>query len=503
MPFARRRSSLSGRAAPCCAAWLAMAGAGCSAGTDVVTIDGSGDDGVPSPGGECAAEVASAAAALTVVDRSLVGEPAHYPSDPTLPRRERELLGSMQARRQLAWSVAARVLEPMPLASAFGAEREAALPMWQTWHNKDDLTRIFRRAYPELSPEARAARAPLPAASVDAAASWNQGAVADFETWTEERLQAYEDAIDAAAKLAGLGGVQRVAYSPAASRHALASYGETLICRGDVDPPASPPLSDSPSLPGSCLAAPTFDPACLAGQFPASAAIVKATWQRLGAGLPVYAFDTSAASLARKLAPEGGSDWGPGDREVEPAEDSMYTLELPNGNRFGLTGLHIMTKELEHWVWLSLWWSDDPDADFGADRPAAFPAAFAHYKLCSVVAFEEWDADPAAAFAESAPSLAQALAATSAGAGAATWCSNPYIENGAGNASTNCIGCHQHAGTALRSEDLLGDRGLYPDFGRHPQRSTFPADYVFSLRTGDDIGAMFDETEDHFSTGAP
>jgi hypothetical protein len=470
----------------------------CSAGTDVVTISGTAE------GPACEAlGLGSTAAPLTVVDRSLVGAPASYPSDVALPERERALIHSMSARRQLGWDVAARVLEPLPLVSSFGNERQAALPMWQTWHNKDDLTRIFRRIYPELSPGDRQARAALPAAAIDAAWGWNQDAVEDFDTWTAERLEAYRAALDAQAKVAGLGGVQRVAYSPAASRHTLVSYAETLECRAGEDPAALPPLTQSPSLPGGCSPAPTFTPACLTGQFPASSAIVKATWQRLDAGLPVFAFDTTAESLARKLAPAGGFDWGPGDREVTPGEGSMYTIELPNGNRFGLTGLHIMTKELEHWVWVTLWWSDNPELDFGADRPAGFPSAFAHYKLCSVVAFDEADADPAAAFEERAPSLARALAVTSAGAGAASWCSNPYIENGAGNASTNCIGCHQHGGTALRSEDLLDNPGLYPDFGRHPQRTTFPSDYVFSLRVGDDIGAMFDETEDHFSTESP
>jgi hypothetical protein len=500
MPSASYRSVVapSGRAARvrCGAAWAAVLGLGCSGGADVVTILGA----VPTEsGGHCEPALGRSEAPLSVVDRSLLGAPVGYANDPTLASREVELVRSLQARREVAWGIAARLLEPLPLNSRFGAERNASLPIWQTWHNKDDLTRIFRRLYPELSPEARSSRSALPASALEAAWAWNDDAVADFDTWTAERLDAYRAAVDAGSKLAGLGGVQRVAYSPAASRHALESYAETLACREGEDPPASPPLTDSPSLPGSCAQAPSFEPACLAGQFPASAVVVKASWQRLDAGTPFYAFDTSAESLTHKLSPTGEFSWGSGDRQASPGEDSMYTIELPNGNRFGLAGLHIMTKELEHWVWVTLWWSDAPALDFGADRPVGFPAAFAHYKLCSVVAFEEEDPDPAAAFRTRAPSLAEALAATSAGAGAPSWCANPYIETGVGNASTNCIGCHQHGGTGLRSEDVLDDQNTYPDFGRYPQRTTFPADYVFSLRVGDDIGSMFDETEDHFS----
>src|SRR5690606_6160935 len=117
--------------------------------------------------------------------------------------------------------------------------------------------------------------------------------------------------------------------------------------------------------------------------------------------------DTSAPALAEKLAPGGRSDWGDGDRPAAPAPGEIFALELPNGNRFALTGLHIMTKELEHWVWVTLWWSDRPDEDCGADRPADFPAPFDHYKLCSVVAFEEDDDDPRGGAAD--PSLARAL----------------------------------------------------------------------------------------------
>jgi hypothetical protein len=436
-------------------------------------------------------------AALSVVDRSMIGSPAGYPADGSLRARESSLHRSMLARREVAWSIASRVLAPVPLPGELGTAN-ATLPTWQTWHNKDDLTRIFRRLYPELSPDERASRAPLAPAAVDAAWLWNDGAVADFDEWTGERLTAYRDALDTPATLAGTGGVYRVAYSPEASRHVLESYGPLLACRAsDERVEAVPPLPTR-SRPNPC-AEPSFVPACLMSQFPSSAVLVKATWQRLDAGEPLLAFDTSAESLGQKLDADGAFTWGPGDRPAEPRDGEMYTLELPNGNRFGLTGLHIMTKELEHWVWVTLWWSDRAGEDFGADRPLGFPAPFAHYKLCSVVSFVESDADPEGGFTDAAPSLARALAVTHRGAGGPTWCSNPYIERGDGNVATNCIGCHQHGGTRLRSEDILADRQAFPDFGRTEQRPGFPSDYVFSVRQGDDVGAMFVETEDHYA----
>lgn len=433
-------------------------------------------------------------AALSVVDRSLVGDPASYVADPSLRVREPELMRSQRARRAAAWEVAARVLAPVALPADLGLPGPT-LRAWQTWHNEDDLTRIFRRLYAQLTPEERARRAPFSADAITEAGRWNDGAVSDFEAWSVERLAEYRRAIDSAAEVAGVGGIARVAHAPATSQHWLESYAEVLECRRSDAPPEPEGVPMDAGSP--CDDEPTFEPACLAGQFDPASVLVKASWTRLDAGGTVHAFDTSAASLADKLSSAQGFDWGPGDRAVSPGEDEMYTLQLPNGNRFGLTGLHIMSKELEHWFWVTLWWSDDPDSDFGEDRPDGIGAPFDHYKLCSVVWFDEADDSADGGFASDAPSLAAALASTASGPGGPTWCSNPYIERGAGNAATNCIGCHQHAGTTLSSEEVLAAHDPASGTGRRQSRSSFPADYVFALRRGDDIGAMFVETEDH------
>jgi hypothetical protein len=437
-------------------------------------------------------------ATLSVVDRSLVGTPRGYTPDATLPERELELIGSQRARREVAWQIARRVLTPVGVPSTPAGSSGGTLALWQTWHNEDDLTRIFRRLYPDLTPVERSMRAPFPARAIDAAWAWNDGAVADFDEWTGQRLDTYRQAVDDASKVAGLGGVQRVAYAPAASRRLLESYPEVLGCREtpDEELEAGSALT-APATP--CAPAPAFDPVCLTAQLPAAAALAKATWARLDTGVPLYAFDTSAESLAVKLAAPAGAAWGEGDRRSEADGAGMYTLVLPNGNRFGLTGLHIMTKELEHWVWITLWWSDRPDEDFGEDRPADFPSPFSHYKLCTVVAFDEADPEPGGGFDADAPSLGRALAQTHSGVGGPSWCSNPYIEEGAGNAATNCLGCHQHAGTGLRTEDILDAANAAGRSARSRELDTFPSDYVFSVRVGDDLGAMFDETEQHYA----
>jgi hypothetical protein len=446
---------------------------------------------------DCAA-LGSTQAALSVVDRSLVGSPAAYLPDLTLGSREAELARSQHLRREAAWQVVERVLTPVQIPQPLiSVAAQASLPAWQTWDAKDDLTRIFRHLYPELTPEEQAARTHFSGNALDAAWLWNNGAIAEYPDWTFERLAQYQEAIDQTTELAGLAGIYRVAYGPAASRHLLASYPEILACNAQpIDAPLEPPLAEP--VTGACPSA-TPSPVCLSGAFPEAAVVVKANWRRAGVGAALPVFDTSAEALARRLSADGKFAWGAADAEADPGASDIYTLQLPNQNVFRLAALHIMTKELAHWVWITLWWSPEPDHDFGADRPATLPPPWQNYKLCTVTAFDEQDPDATGGYASAHPSLAAALAATHAGVGGPSWCSNPYLEEGDGNAATNCIGCHQHAGTGLRSEDILADPDEFPEHGRTARRQSFPADYVFAPTDGDDLGAMFEETEQHYA----
>jgi hypothetical protein len=489
--------------------WLPLAAAAACAGQDTVLlerVDGAGEPASPSEA-PATCSVGRSRAALSVVDRSFVGSPAAYTADEALSGHELELMASQRLRRQVAWQIAERVLAPAPLpAELLGAGEPTSLPAWQTWHAKDDLTRIFRRAYPQLSPEQRAARAPLPGGALGAAWTWNDGAIADYPDWTAERLSQYRAAVAGASELAGLAGIYRVAYAPAASRQLLDSYAEVLRCRESnglaAVPPAVPPTvplgAGTPTV-APCGLPPSPPPDCLASAFPANASLIKASWRRADVGLPLPVYDTSSAGLARRLAPDGKFSWGEADGEADPGSDQIYTLRLPNGNVFRLAALHIMTKELDHWFWTTLWWSPEPARDFGADRPTTLAGPWQHYKLCSVVAFDESDPDPRGGFAGELPSLADSLEATYAGLGGRTWCSNPYLEDGDGNAASNCIGCHQHAGTGLRSETILADTEAFPEHSRRLVREDFPSDYVFGVSVGDDLGAMFQETEQHYA----
>jgi mono/diheme cytochrome c family protein len=168
--------------------------------------------------------------------------------------------------------------------------------------------------------------------------------------------------------------------------------------------------------------------------------------------------------------------------------------------------MHIMTKELRHWQWITMWWSDKPDIDFGEDRPSTFdalPGVWGNYKMCVVADYTEQDGEMSGRFSDM-PTLQAALEATNSGVGGPTWCSNPYIEHGAGNARTNCIGCHQHAGTRFVEDGgkfdldkIIGDAGLevtdtnlFPANGRIQRRNKFASDYSWAFSRLDDLTTL-------------
>ncbi|MFN0252642.1 MAG: PPC domain-containing protein [Kofleriaceae bacterium] len=236
-------------------------------------------------------------------------------------------------------------------------------------------------------------------------------------------------------------------------------------------------------------------PTCLGGEMPRDAVIVKADWRRqfqLNDLMPV--FNTSADRMTARFASE--SLWNE-DGQQGPGAEDIYTMIIPStGARFRLPALHIMTKELDHWLWITLWYSPFPDTDFGADRPAALASVgpWRNYKMCVATQYLEGDPDPRGGFSGT---LGDALAAVNRGTDQPSWCSNPYLELGPGNAATNCIGCHQHGGTELTAEAILADQ---PHFGVTRVRNNFFTDYMWAVKGGggEDLSAIVQAEVDYW-----
>ena len=461
-----------------------------------------------------------------VFGRALIGQADPYPADLSLDFQGLRLQRDMGYRRALGWAVAGRILSPVPLYGLASAQPDKPIeihggmptvPRWQTWYGVDDFRRVFQRLYGELGPDRRGARAPFTGEEIDAALKWNAAAVDRSSRWPLERYLRHverlgecrpdEDAATCARTLqsnfsGGAAGNARITYSPGTITHLLGNYGAQLGCLEALDALSIDrvPVEESTNF-----------TACLDAEFPRDAVLMKAHWVRADFDRGMFVYDTDADALEGIIGDGKSAHWADGERTAKPGADEIYTVRLRNGDVYRLAGLHIMTKELRHWVWVTLWWSDTPDQDFGADRPGEFVNAldsvWSHYKMAVAVHFRERDPDPGQWF-DAHPSLAAALRVKH---GDSTWASNPYIEHGRGNARTNCIGCHQHGGSTvaydedddgtldpLMPEDIISDGYRFPLNGRVQIRRTFPMDYLWSTQRVDNLRQVMLTEEAHF-----
>ena len=451
------------------------AAAGCSAGAS------DSEDDAESQEGE-----------LRPLERKAIGKAVDYPADKTLRGKLEELEGSQKARRAAAWKAVGRVLTPVtikdPTLKVDG--KPATIPMFRTWYGKDDFERMFGKMIADRSPDDRKARKPFTATDAKRAFEWNAtslGSSSDKDYFERIRLVAEDTSVQ------GLGGNHRVVYSPGIVSHLMSDYGALTACLPKL---ATIKADEEPK------STTNFAP-CLNKEFPEDAALVKMSWYRANFGaerLPLPTYDTGAETLAAKMS--GQSDqggWGKGIGKADPVDASIYTVSMSDGTRFRMPAMHLVTKELREWLWVTIWWSDKPDEDFGADRPEEIKklgGPWGNYKISVTVSYEEKDPDPRGGFDGS---LGDALAATYAGVGKPSWASNPYLEKGTPNAQSNCIGCHQHAGTSETSETILGAPDKFPEASRTKLRKNFPVDYLWAVTSSPErLAGIIDDQVKHY-----
>jgi mono/diheme cytochrome c family protein len=451
--------------------------------------------------------------------RQLAGIAAPYAADYGLSIQEASLKSDMAFRRQVAWNIVERVIDPVPLLGLAAAEEATTeillpggvpeVPRFQTWYGVDDFKRMFKKLYGDLAPEERAQRLPFTEQALADVVDWNATAADRSERWPLERFLKHVKDLDVCppgmdeetcanslqSNFSGASaGNARITYSPGTMLHLLRNYASILGCLEGLKTLS---IQQAPDDEDSNFSY------CFESEFPPDAVLIKAQWVRADFDRPMPAYDTDAAALINIIGGGKSADWAEGDRQLDPTADEVFTIRLRNKDTYRLAGLHIMTKELRHWMWITLWWSDKPDVDFGADRPASFGAldpVWSRYKMAVTVDYEEGDPNPGASFTAQ-PTLAEVLNAT-AGDGF-TWSSNPYIEHGRGNARTNCVGCHQHGGSEagydldddgtldpFDLEMVIDNETLFPGNGRARMRSMFPSDYLWSTHRIDNLGQL-------------
>lgn len=425
-----------------------------------VLQESSGDDATGTQGGE-----------IRELERRAIGAASEYDGKALSTEEEETLRTSKRKRRELGWKVLAKVLQPVAIAEQSGiAAGTGKIPLFRTWHGGDEFQRMFGKMVDDLGPARRARRDGATADELKSLFQWNAttlGLNSERDYFDRLSRVTAQDAVE------GFGGNARVAYSPAYLRKYFSDYGNAINCEKklaglDLD---TPPTSE------------TNFTNCFGSEFAPDAAVLKASWRRnddVLHGIPVH--DTTPSTLRKRVAgTDNAGGWPREPALAEAGPDKIYTVKLSRGEKYSLGALHVMTKELRHWVWVTIWWSETPDRDFGQDRPKeirGLGGPWSNYKMCVVTSFDEGDADPRGGFSGS---LGDAMAAVH---GTETWCSNPFIEKEAHNAQTNCIGCHQHAGDPKQLSTILGREKQ----GRTLVRKSFPADYSWSFATPDSPG---------------
>ena len=271
-----------------------------------------GEDAAPAAVPEASDFPSELSGKADVFGRALVGVAQPYNADLSLSAQEERLRTDMAYRRQVSWDIVQRVIDPVPLlgVAEAGANNDAlevaegeipTVSRWQTWYGVEDLKRMFRELYVNLTPEQRAARAPFTKEAIDEIERWNAAAQERSERWPLDRflkhvseLGVCPEGMDAEACALSLqsnfsgatSGNARITYSPSTIRHLLENYAPVVACLEALDqlaPNASPENEDQNF---------TY---CLESEFPADAVLTKAHWIRSDFNRTMPAFDTDAA----------------------------------------------------------------------------------------------------------------------------------------------------------------------------------------------------------------
>lgn len=405
-------------------------------------------------------------------------------------------------RRLLGWQIMQQIFTPVMIENGKGEQKPVAL--WQTWFSSDEIEKMFQELYQHLPQENRykvgldrpKAIQPVDDRLLDCVLNdyLSEARLKErygktlFNKMIRERISQLRER-----DVKSLNGVAAGAtlFNLATVRHYLKNYAKVIECTKET-------VASSDKA--------VFAP-CFFDEFPKDAVSVKAIWARDDEDIEM--FDTSAAGIERAVT--GPATWvsscgEPGGCKIaagDPALDGkMYSANIqhPDGsfNKFRLTGMHVVTKEVREWIWMSMFWSHKPETDFGEDRPDWLGdhgkhkfSELQHYKMCIATDFTERDPK----ILQQIPQYRQhpetfkktgLLAATLSSLvhgdsgiegidplvvpkSVNSWCSNPYVEKDPGMADANCIGCHQGAGPD-------GDM----EFVRHKKYDQFPADYAFS-----------------------
>lgn len=401
------------------------------------------------------------------IGRNIIG-PA-LPAPQTISDKSpEEIISSLSLTREKAWKIFAQLIteETIRVSLPSGDVKEGQIPRFMSWYSPEDANRLFAFGIDGLSPEAKDAGLPLTDEQWLESQAKLQDEIKTLPSPVQKKWAKFFETNPelSSEALMGASGLSRVLFNADLVGAAAKNYKDLQDCYPEEVKPAYN-VAYKPCFPKG---------------LPASSIMMKTNWLNTEAGFRKYA--TDAETLASVMSRDDAS-WDDLKQTADiPANIVKATL---NGKTFVLGGMHIVSKEFEDWIWISAWWSENPNSDFGEDRPEEIQklgAPWNQYKICAVSNYVQ-DAAELETIAKTYPSLAAAYKSVLDESGA-SWCSNPYIERGVNNQKTNCIGCHQYAGTDITQAEIIADASRFPDFGKLKQREDFPSDYIWSSTQG-------------------
>ena len=418
--------------------------------------------------------------------RSLMGAAEDFTPDLLAAIDESRLSRDWSYQQGLAWALWAD-------ANQIVKRERADFAKWQTWYSKEDLQGIFRAIYSALSKDQRAGRVALSDREInDGIRSHTVGQFLSPD-WNRDVFERWFVKYDNDAKKLSIPGMNKVLMNHGALVFFLKNYAA-------ID---------------RCAKAMTLSEACEPLTVPPDVAFLKTAWRRGQTDflVPYYQTDDLFSQLA-------ADEWQVKKREI-PEDGTTYRIDTPSGQVFHLTAVHLTLKLTKSWFWTSIWLDEKKNGE-GAVRldrfhppvasqsataavalsspwtSAAAPGALApiwqNYRLCAVNGFD------GLAKTDSSVEFERTVAGAEANVGA-SWCSNPYLEGGAQNHKTNCIGCHQHAGSAWSQDEF--NEHLLNDLASVTQKAVpdtvSSSDFIWSLYNGPEPFASFISQEiDYF-----
>lgn len=334
--------------------------------------------------------------------RFLVGIPKSVLLEPLDQRQIQDFYHHHESLREYAWTILQRINNPIPIT------KKLHLPWWMTLYAESEHRSLFQSAK-ILRHDAEA---------------FHRDRMLSVSDWDPATLSFWIDEVSASPyRLRGIFGLNQTWLTADVLLGAFDSSKELWSCQNH-----------------------SSRYQCLSEGLSPSAIAIKTVWHPIDR--PVPTFRTGPSDIHSRLRRSGS--WDEPDGRSHLSSTNSFVAELHDGAQYGIVGLHVAAKVSEHWLWITLWWSDEPEKDFGADRPESMEAEWKNYKMCAILGGPQADHQ---------------------------MCSNPYIEKGSNNADTNCSGCHQHAGAGLSQSTILQDVKLR----KWHHRTSFPTDYVWIL----------------------